>query len=785
MKYASTPRGIGLTPAPPDELNNKQRLIDDIFLGIVIFGTVVSFLGLLLSLLGLSVSMALWLPWAALCVGGALLFRRWQEPRKLPLLLVVGGGGVVLWLLLCRNGFALCLNAVKDLYGTAFSQIASAAAVKDGINEALAVTLFFMPVTLTVTAITAYMVLTRSRVLYGLLLLILLVTLIPAESSPHWLWYVFVFLFLSLAILVGISGIVKASGPASALFTSVAICGGVLLILSLCGLSSSFEKPAALVNAEASFHDDMTELRYGRDTVSNFPQGDLTELDSFVYREDTALEITMTTPESLYLRGFVGSSLEDNRWQPTDKTTLYEYADLFYWLHEDGFYATSQAAAAVAAAGEEKEVNTITVKNVGAGKAYVYAPYELTEGDVGNAAARIGDVAPNPKDYEDTALVTYDALSNVMRDAGDLATTLNTLAQGGDADALAYLNRETAYRKFAYATALDIPKSAESVLLSHFGEPDLDNGHVDYEDAIQAVYDKLLTETTYNEECGPVSPDTDFLQYFLEGSAEGYSVHYATAAALILRYQGIPARYVEGYVVTPEDVAAAEGNTVTIDGGNSHAWVEYYRDGVGWVPLEVTPPYLYIMEQPDSVRALTSDLLDSNGQSGMLNMDEDNFEEEDEEEEEEEEAEKTAPWLVALILFGVVVLLAAAAVVVLILRRRKALEKRRQRIATAAPREAVDLLFREALALLFAVGIEKKNGSLDDYETPIRALDEGMATRFAMVCALHRESRFSDHPFSTERKNVFDLFRKECETYLHRHSKRRKVFVDKYIKNLY
>lgn len=780
MKYISTPRGISLTLSPPDELHQKQRLGDTLFFGAVLLGTVVSFLGLLLSLLDLPVSYLLWLPWAAVCVGGALFYCRWREPRKQLLLLFVGGV-VVLWLLLCRNGFALCLNALKDLYGTAFSRIVLPAAVKDGVNQALAVTLFLLPVTLAVTAAVTYMVKNRSKVLYGLFLSLLLVTLIPAESAPHWIWFVLLFLFLCLSILVGIGGMAKVT----AFLASGAICVGVLLILSLSGLSASFEKPAAMVNAEAAVDDGVRETRYGRDSVSNFPQGDLTEADSFVYSEDTALEITMTTPESLYLRGFVGSSLEDNRWQPTDKTTLYEYADLFYWLHEDGFYATSQAAAAVAAAGEEKEVNTITVKNVGAAKEFVYTPYELTEGDIGNAATRIGDVAPNPKDYEDTALVTYDTLSNVVRDAGELATNLNTLAQNGDEAALDYLSRETAYRKFAYATALDVPKSAQSVLLSHFGEVDTENGHVDYEDAIQVVYDKLLTEITYNEECGAMPEDTDFLSYFLEGSAEGYSVHYATAAALILRYQGIPARYVEGYVVTPTDVAAAEGNTITVDGGNAHAWVEYYRDGVGWVPLEVTPPYLYIMEQPDSIRALSSDLLDSNGQSGMLNMDEDNFEEEDEEEEEEPEQEKTNPLIVALIFLGVVVLLAAVAAAVLIFRRRKALEKRRLRLETADSRTAVDLLLRESLELLFAAGLERKNGSLNGYEAPIRALDEGMATRFTMVCDLHRESRFSNHPFSAERKNVFVLFRQECGRYLHSHSKRKDRLLNKYIRNLY
>ena len=36
-------------------------------------------------------------------------------------------------------------------------------------------------------------------------------------------------------------------------------------------------------------------------------------------------------------------------------------------------------------------------------------------------------------------------------------------------------------------------------------------------------------------------------------SKKGYDVQFATAATLMFRYYGIPARYVEGYLITPKD----------------------------------------------------------------------------------------------------------------------------------------------------------------------------------------------------------------------------------------
>lgn len=45
----------------------------------------------------------------------------------------------------------------------------------------------------------------------------------------------------------------------------------------------------------------------------------------------------------------------------------------------------------------------------------------------------------------------------------------------------------------------------------------------------------------------PVGSGVDFVLNFLDGTRKGYSVHYATAAAMMFRYYGIPARYVEGF----------------------------------------------------------------------------------------------------------------------------------------------------------------------------------------------------------------------------------------------
>lgn len=81
------------------------------------------------------------------------------------------------------------------------------------------------------------------------------------------------------------------------------------------------------------------------------------------------------------------------------------------------------------------------------------------------------------------------------------------------------------------------------------------------------------------------SEHQDFAQWFLNESDTGYCVHFATAATVLLRGAGIPARYVEGYMVT-----CGAGEDIVVSSLDAHAWAEYYDGSSGiWRILEATP----------------------------------------------------------------------------------------------------------------------------------------------------------------------------------------------------
>ncbi len=105
----------------------------------------------------------------------------------------------------------------------------------------------------------------------------------------------------------------------------------------------------------------------------------------------------------------------------------------------------------------------------------------------------------------------------------------------------------------------------------------------------------------------------DFVNYFLTKGRKGYCSYFASASVLVFRYNGIPARYVEGYAISYNDIADSDlaedakysdyydgyspiGETAVIDievtDASAHAWTEIYDEEKGWVVVDTTPPGL-------------------------------------------------------------------------------------------------------------------------------------------------------------------------------------------------
>ena len=140
---------------------------------------------------------------------------------------------------------------------------------------------------------------------------------------------------------------------------------------------------------------------------------------------------------------------------------------------------------------------------------------------------------------------------------------------------------ELAYRQFVYGSYLALPESTRAALLNIAEENALKSD--DVLESVSLVAEFVRNSGAYNIDTQPY-PSEDYAVYLLTVGSEGYCVHFATAAAAMYRALGIPARLVSG--VLAETVA---DTPVEIRRLNEHAWVEVYIDGVGWLPVEVTP----------------------------------------------------------------------------------------------------------------------------------------------------------------------------------------------------
>ncbi len=96
--------------------------------------------------------------------------------------------------------------------------------------------------------------------------------------------------------------------------------------------------------------------------------------------------------------------------------------------------------------------------------------------------------------------------------------------------------------------------------------------------------EKTVTYSFRESYEGTEDPTAAFL--FSE-DPHGYCVHTSHAAALLLRAMGVPTRVGAGYAVPAKNLGG--GSSLLIKTSDAHAWAEIHLEGVGWVPIEITP----------------------------------------------------------------------------------------------------------------------------------------------------------------------------------------------------
>ena len=297
------------------------------------------------------------------------------------------------------------------------------------------------------------------------------------------------------------------------------------------------------------------------DAGQNAPRRDCYAAGPRSYTGRAMLEVSSSQPGTMYLRGEVYRDYSSQAWtgvEPNSTDNLSNYNPIL---------GTSPVSA--------------TITYLTSPRSMVYLPYQTT-------------VVEDKQVFWDSPLVfpqaqqSYDVGYIPLDDSPSRLGNIPTLSE----------------QEEVYSAYLEVPEEISDNLLDWYTQAmeELENsGESIRADATGEYAGELNTASiiaqllernaTYDLRTPRTPSEEDFVTYFLEESHRGYCVHFASVATLLLRTQGIPARYVSGYVTTlsPVFTSGMELYTARVVDSNAHAWVEIYLYGYGWYPVEVTP----------------------------------------------------------------------------------------------------------------------------------------------------------------------------------------------------
>jgi len=529
----------------------------------------------------------------------------------------------------------------------------------------------------------------------------------------------------------------------------------VLLSVSIVYIQpkEGYEKPELIEAFQRKGEQFINDVRFEPNKTNTFTNGDFQALGPLALKDEVALEVTMDEPTPLYLRGFTGSEYTRDEWKTLDSEVTHAHRGLLYWLNEEDFHPLNQLGNINELIGEKEftDRTTMTIRNVNANRQYVYTPYELTTKPNEIVQTNIfNDQMIASKKWFGERTYTFETYMNLTSNYPTLANKLYSLIEEKEIDD--YIQLENHYNAFVQKVYTNIPEDIRAILEHHVTLDPSDEQDTPYEEAIHYIRHYLHQHMAYTTRPKTLPEGKDFLLHFLEDTKEGYATHFATAATLMFRYLDIPARYVEGYLLLPQDVEDVQpGEKIYIKGANAHAWSEIYVDQIGWIPVEMTPPYFDKMPSidtsnyPEGTGNSKQEKSESDEQdaSGTRKVKEDD--KRDVVEEREDEQETTEKFSnIWLLVFIVLIVLVIITYLLYLLKKKIALRKVQKSFNDPNVNKAIHHMFLYMMSLMHYDGIKERGGSIYRYINDIEEkYGSSFASQFQQVIHIHQKAHFS------------------------------------------
>ena len=436
----------------------------------------------------------------------------------------------------------------------------------------------------------------------------------------------------------------------------------IFIITSIICPPSSYKPTYKMEELQESYVDFLNGFTYERFTNNlmgigqgGVNGGELGTIGRVKYKNETALEVKAPwNGNDIYLKGFTGCEYTGNRWEDISDE---ENKEINYGYYEydsvDGFKINSVMTSMLNFSRNENTienyVSNISIKNLNANKDYVYIPYNSFNYRVGGNTGIVQNketslsFSDGKSEYEFDYYPNLVNLQNLDRAKCEIEYQIrsNSHKIPSSNNNLYIIKNTEKYTDFVNDTYTRLPNISglHEIKNKYSGRyEETKDIKTCVNEAISAVNDGI----TYDLAPGKLPEGKDYVEYFLYENKKGYCSHFASAATVILRAMGVPARYAEGYVVKKSDADKAtsittgrmereknsfltksiaikemgiteeefinrsiedyvfsggmesvqcEFMTMDIKDTNAHAWVEVYVDNIGWIPIDVTPGF--------------------------------------------------------------------------------------------------------------------------------------------------------------------------------------------------
>lgn len=395
------------------------------------------------------------------------------------------------------------------------------------------------------------------------------------------------------------------SHPEVPAFLSALVFG---LVISFLIPESRYEQPSLFARMQeeiVSFVDPYDPIFHAGNAYTGMMKGaagnqKLGSVNGIRYSGRIIADMETADAESrLYLRSWSGGEYEKNRWKDLPDSSYEGVRHLFdknngEWYDQGAWLmeviarspALSQSLSNYLDKGETPDglKKDFAIDAVYERTRFLLLPYDASFG------APLFAYDRSPISGEGKAYSTY-------RWALPSGALLSMMDKESSSDPYfrTYIEGEREYRRFVYNHYLAIPDSVKEGLAALGPLPPV-KSLSEKRQRVEDIRRFLAENYRYTRSPGKTPEGKDFISYFLTESRKGYCTSFASAAVMLLRASGIPARYAVGLTVGKDEINGAplskDGlHQYSINDHHAHAWAEVYVDGLGWRPVEMTPGY--------------------------------------------------------------------------------------------------------------------------------------------------------------------------------------------------